>query len=406
MKVISIDIGTVNIKFVLLDICDEYGIMVEDFCIEPSAGVKYGSIIDVNSCSEMVAKGISNIIENNGDCNIDHYLVALNGKKINTVNGSAAIDFWSENGGENVKISEDIIEDIIEKIKDDNSSKGEILHIFPQEYVVDDHPPTKNPIDISGRKLKASAKLVIDESTHCENLNSVMLKCGIKNYIKVFAPVALSEAVVHGDERSGSIVLELGGGSCNLVIWYDGILREAFSIPLGSVHITQDIKIVLQTDILSAEKLKIDHGTVLYEPFDGDPDINIPSSGIKIDGKGIKLSYISGIIQSRFEEIFELMIEKIYKTGFQSKIDSPIILTGDAFLIKNSDKMIQEMLNAETKWGKLRGITKKGKDIPESFFIAIGAAKFAYSNNIIQEVESGETNNFFSKAKNWLKDLL
>ena len=404
MKVVSLDIGTVNIKTVLLDVCDEYGIRVEDFSIDPSAGVKYGSIIDVDTCAEMVKESISKVLDNNSDYEIDHYLVTLNGKKINTVHGEATIDFWSENGGENVKISQDIIDDILNRIKTDHRTKGKLLHLIPQEYVVDEHPATKNPLNMTGRKLKASAKLVIDESTHCEILDSVMGKCGIGNYHTIFAPIALSEAVVHGEEKNGSIVLELGGGSCNLAIWYEGILREAFSLPLGSNHITQDIKKVLQTDIVSAEDAKRNFGIVLYEAAKGEVVLDIPTN-IKSDGKGIELSYLSKIIEARFEEIFEIMIEKIYKTRYHSKIDSPIILTGESFLINNSDKKIQNMLNAGTKWGKLKSVSSNIKDIGESLYIAIGAVKYAHNNGLIFEEELAETG-FFTKVKGFLKDLL
>jgi len=234
----------------------------------------------------------------------------------------------------------------------------QVLHIVPQDYVVDKESGIHNPIGMSGRRLDGAYNVIIGRTASARNIEKCVKGVGLDVNELVLEPLASSLAVLTQEEKdSGVVLVDIGGGTSDVAIYFDGALRHTAVIPFGGDSITKDIKEGCAVLVKQAESLKIQFGEAVAEIADDDKVVNIPTQG-GWEEKEISFKRIALIIQSRMEEIIEVVQQHIAQTGLGDKLGSGIVLTGGGANLRNVAVLTREQTGLYVRIGKPESSSK------------------------------------------------
>ncbi|MFN8281487.1 MAG: cell division protein FtsA [Saprospiraceae bacterium] len=217
----------------------------------------------------------------------------------------------------------------------------QILHVIPQEYTVDQEEGIHDPIGMSGARLQSNFHIITGNTSAAQNIQRCVEKAGLQFQGMTLEPLASAEAVLSKEEKeAGVVMVDIGGGTTDVTIYYEGIIRYTSVIPLGSNMITKDIKAGCSTTQEYAEKLKVRFGSALAEEIVDNRIITIPGL-MGREPKEISEKNLARIIQARVEEIFDYVMWDIHRSGFENKLSAGIVLTGGGSLLKNMDMLAE-----------------------------------------------------------------
>ncbi|MCC6814962.1 MAG: cell division protein FtsA [Saprospiraceae bacterium] len=217
----------------------------------------------------------------------------------------------------------------------------QILHVIPQEFTVDQEEGIQDPIGMSGARLQSNFHIITGNTSAAQNIQRCMERAGLESTGMTLEPLASAESVLSKDEKeAGVVMVDIGGGTTDITIYYEGIIRYTSVIPLGSLNITKDIKSGCSTTLEYAEKLKVRFGCALADEIIDNRIITIPGL-MGREPKEISEKNLAKIIQARVDEIFDYVMWDIHRSGFENKLAAGIVLTGGGSLLKNIDLLAE-----------------------------------------------------------------
>ncbi len=226
-----------------------------------------------------------------------------------------------------------------------------IIHVIPQEYTIDNEQGISDPIGMSGVRLEANFHIITGQITASKNIYRCVEKAGLDVASLTLEPIASAEAILsHEEKEAGIALVDIGGGTTDLAIFHEGIIRHTAVIPFGGNVITKDIKEGCKVMLNQAEKLKVKFGSALAEEVYDNRIITIP--GLKgREPKEISEKNLARIIQARVEEIFDHVFWEIRRSGYERKLIGGIVLTGGGALLKDADKLVELHTGMSTRIG-------------------------------------------------------
>jgi cell division protein FtsA len=227
----------------------------------------------------------------------------------------------------------------------------EVLHVLPQQYVIDDQDGIRDPVGMAGVRLEAKVHIVTTAVTSAQNVVKCANRCGLSVADIVLEPLASAQAVLEDDEKElGVAVIDIGGGTCDLVVYAEGALVHSAVLPLGGSHITNDVATVLRTPLDSAEKIKKKYGVASRALVDDGSTMEVPSVG----GRGprvIPRAALAEIIEPRVEEIFEHIKKELMRSGFADGLAAGVVLTGGATALDGMCDVAEHVLGLPARRG-------------------------------------------------------
>jgi len=343
----AIDIGTTKIVAILGAVTSEGKLKVVGMEKTASKGVKRGVI----HCIEDTIGAISEVVirlQNNSKEKINQVYVGIAGQHIRSLK-HRQFKYIQNDIAEISKID---VEDILnENFRLPIEVGEQILHVIPQDYVVDKEAGIRNPIGMSGRRLDGNFNVIIGRTASARNIEKCVKEVGLNIEELVLEPLASSLAVLTDEEKEAGVVLvDIGGGTTDITVYFDGVLRHTAVIPFGGDIVTRDIKEGCSVLIKQAEALKIQFGESVAELASEDKVVTIPSIG-GWDPKEISFHTIAQIIQCRMEEIIDNVNFQIEITGLHEKIGAGIVFTGGGALLKNLDLLTKEQTGLDVRIG-------------------------------------------------------
>ncbi len=305
-----------------------------------SQGVKRGVVINIEETAAGIRRVMEKIFED-ADIKFDALFAGIAGQHIRSIKNTCSkyID-RIEN-----EISKDDLEDLnADMFKQKIGADEVIVHVIPQSYVVDNEPEIKNPVGMAGKKLDADFHIIIGQETAVQNIEKCVNRAGFEVVDLIFEPLAAAEAVLSEDEKEAGVALiDFGGGTTDLIVYYDGIIRHSAVIPFGGNVISNDIKEGCSILQRQAETLKIKFGSALGEMADENKVVSIPGiTGRK--PKEISFKNIAHIIQARMEEILEAVMMEIEQSNVADKLGAGIVITGGGAQMLH----LSELINLKT----------------------------------------------------------
>ncbi len=350
--VVGIDIGTRKVTVLIGAITDERKIEVIGIGTADSQGLRKGVVVNLDATSEAIRRA-QNEAELMAGVNISSAFIGVSGAHIKSFNSRGVVAV----SGKNRVISRDDMRRAIEQSKAVNIPPDrEILHVIPQEYVVDDQDGIKEPLGMYGIKLEVNVHIVTGAIMLVQNLRTCVERAGIQIEKLVLSPIASGLAVLTRDEMElGVGLIDIGAGTTEVAIHERGSLWYTSVIPLGGDNFTNDIAVGLRTAIPDAEKIKRKFGCVIAPPGDEQETIEVPSMGGR-KPRVLSRQLLAEIIQPRAEEIFRLVDNDIKRMGYEKSLNSGLVLTGGTALLEGLEEVAEEIFDLRVRRGGPVGV--------------------------------------------------
>lgn len=346
--VVGLDIGTTKICCIVGRKADHGKIEILGMGRADSLGVKRGMVFNIDQTVEAIRLAV-NEAESKASVEIGEVNVGIAGQHIKSM---------QHHGIYTRKISsEDTITQVdIDALIDDMYKLAmlpgeQIIHVLPQEYIVDGEMGIKQPIGTPGVRLEANFHIITGQTTAASNIKKCIEKAGLTMKDIILEPLASSEAVLSQEEKDAGVALvDIGGGTTDLAIFSDGIIRHTAVIPLGGNIITEDIKEGCNIIGKQAELLKVKFGSALASESQENEIVSIPGLRGR-DPKEISVKNLASIIQARLEEIIEYVYHEIKNSGYEKKLIGGIVLTGGGSQMKHITQLTEFITAINTRIG-------------------------------------------------------
>ncbi len=321
---VGLDIGTTKICAIVGEMTDD-GIDIIGIGSHPSKGLRKGVVVNIDATVASIKRAIEEA-EHMGGCEISTVYTGIAGGHIKAFSSHGVV------------------------------AVREVIHVLPQEFIVDDQDGIKEPVGMSGVRLEAKALIVTGAVSSAQNIIKCSQRTGLNVADIVLQPLASSLAVLSEDEKElGVCLVDVGGGTTDIAIFSNGSIAHTAVLALGGNHLTNDVAVGLRTPTHEAERIKKQSGCAMASMVNKEETIEVPSVG---GGQPRVLSrhILAEIIEPRVEEIFMLVQHEIQKCGMEELLASGVVITGGSTLLAGMTEMAEEVLGMPVRRGVPRGI--------------------------------------------------
>ena len=405
----GIDVGTTKIAVAIARINEDCKPTIMGVGTSPCEGLRRGVVVNLEKTVEAITNAV-NDAELMAGVEIGDAYVGIAGDHIKSLNSRGVIAVS--------RVDKTITERDIDRVIDAAKAirlpdEREIIHVIPQEFIVDNQDGIKNPLDISGVRLEAEIHIVTGAMTAINNVIKCVHRAGIGVKDIVLQPLASSYSVLNRDEKElGCALLDIGGGTTDLAVFNEEAIRYTSVIGLGGKNITSDIAIGLRTPIENAETIKVKYGCALRSMASKEETIEVPGPGER-EPRNVSLDILGTIIEPRMEELFSLAKHEIQNNEFSGLMGAGIILTGGASLLRGSAELAEQIFDMPVKIGYPRGFGGGLTDIINNpaYATVLGLILYGvdgldstgqYGRSDRSKVLKGIANNL----KRWFKDFM
>ena len=410
----GIDIGTTKIAVVIAE-WDKAENKIDILGVgeASSNGLKKGIVVNMNQTVASLTQALSTA-ERQADIEVDSAFVGITGDHIRGINYSGVITV--SKGSNRQPVGQEITQEDIQRVLDHAQSINlspdrRILHVLSREFKVDDRSGIKNPLGLAGHRLEAKVHLVTSAINVEKDLHTCLEKAGVEVMDFVLEPLASAHSVLDENERKlGVILIDIGGGTTDVIVYLEGGVMHAGTVPLGGSNITYDIAYGVQTTLEQAEELKCQYGSAKSPLADPEENINITGTNGR-ESKTISRKNLAAIIEPRMDEIFRLVKNEIRKSDYPGDYTFGIVLTGGGSQLEHVTDLAQEIFQQHIKVGQphLSGGVSEKVNNPR-YSTAVGLINYGrqnwseleYDNSInINSIFKRSFNRMGSFLKNW-----
>lgn len=400
----ALDIGTTKIGVIIAEI-NEYEELPKIIGVgnAPSIGLKKGVVVNIEKTVHSIEAAVEQA-ENMAGVEIDSVIVGIAGDHIRSINGRGVVAV----SGQDNEITENDIRRVIDAAKAVVLPiDREIIHILPQEYIVDEQRSIPDPLGMSGVRLEAEVHIVTGAVTSAQNIYRCVERAGFNVLDLVLQPLASSFSVLGDDEKElGVAVLDLGGGTTDVAMFFEGCIRHTGIVALGGGAVRNDLALCLRTPVEQAEAVKIQYGAALHSDAKGSDAVEIPGVGGR-PARKISQGLLVDIIQPRMEEILTIASNEMKKSEFANLMTAGVVLTGGGSLLKHLSELAEEIFDLPVKLGipvGFRGLV----DLVKSpiYATAVGLILYYLQNQdeILTMLDAQQKDDFgiIDRMKSWL----
>ncbi|NOY38117.1 MAG: cell division protein FtsA [Chlorobi bacterium] len=345
--VAAIDIGTTKIVCLVGKRNESGQIEILALSKAPSTGVKRGVVLNIEETVNALRSTVEEV-QKDSDLVFEDVYVGIAGQHIRSIQNRGYINRDSD---EHEIRKQDIVKLIDDMSKIPVDVGEEIVHVLPQNFIVDNETGVKNPVGMSGRRLEANFHIVIGKVASAKNIEKCINRIGLHVKDLILEPLASSEAVLTEDEKEAGVALvDIGGGTTDVAVYYDNIIRHTAVIPFGGNVITKDIKEGCFILNKYAEVLKTKYGSALGDFAPEDKVVTIPGISGR-EAKEISFKSLAYIIQSRMEEIIDIVMFEIENSGVADKLAAGIVLTGGGAKLKHLPQLFKFKTGLDVRVG-------------------------------------------------------
>ena len=401
--IVGLDIGTTKICAVVGEISGS-DINIIGIGTHPSIGLRKGVVINIESTVESIKKAVEEA-ELMAGCEISSVYAGVAGGHISGGNSRGIVAIKGS------EISQNDVERVIDAARAVAIPMDrEVIHVLPQEFIVDDESGIQNPVGMAGVRLEAKIHIVTGAVASAHNLVKCANRSGLDVSDIVLESLASGEAVLTDEEKQlGTALLDLGGGTTDLAIFSGKNIKHTFVLALGGNNLTNDIAVGLRAPQTEAEKIKKKYGTCLAQDVGNDETIEVPGLGGRKPRK-LPRQILGEILEPRMEEIFELIHREIFRAGMENIIPSGFVLTGGTALLSEVTEVAESIFHLPTRLGKPQGI-KGLVDVVNNPMYATGVGLVLYGarNKDAKKFRIRDKNIFnriMTRMKKWFHDVV
>jgi len=397
--VVGLDIGTTKICCVVGEVFEDR-VEVIGVGTVPSLGLKKGVVVNIESTVNSIRQAVA-LAEESAGCDLRsvYVYVGIAGNHIKGFNspGIVAVN--------NREIKQADIDEVIAAARTVKISENQrIIHVMPQEYMVDDHTGIQNPIGMAGVRLVTNVHIVTADIGAVHNLVTCCNKAGLQVAELVLESIASANAVLSKDEMElGVALIDIGGGTTDLAIFCDGTIRHTCEIGLGGHNLTNDLSVGLRTPLQEAERLKEDFGGAIASLIKPNLVVDVPTVGDR-EPRKVTQKVLVDILEARIAEILEMMNSEMIASGQKNKINGGIVLTGGTALLANIVELAEQIFDLPVRIGYPTGIMGKVEEL-HSPRCTTATGLVLFGRNKRNEMTRQETT-VIGRMREWIKKIM
>ncbi len=343
--IVGLDIGTSKVVAVVGEVDSEGSIEVVGIGSHPSRGMKKGVVVDIESTVNAIQRAVEEA-ELMAGCQIHSVYVGIAGSHIRSMNSHGIVAIRE---GEVVAADVERVLDAAQAVAIPADQK--VLHVLPQEYVIDNQGGIKEPLGMSGVRLEAKVHLVTCAVNAAQNIEKCIHRCGLEVDGIILEQLASSFSVVTADERDlGVCLVDIGGGTSDIAIFTDGAIRHTGVIPIAGDQVTSDIAMALRTPTQHAEEIKIRYACALTQLAGVDETIKVPSVGDR-PPRDLSRQSLAEVVEPRYDELFTLIQAEIRRSGYEELIPAGVLLTGGTSKMEGAVELAEEIFHMPVRVG-------------------------------------------------------
>lgn len=400
----GLDIGTSKIGVVIGEVLEEQDVQVLGVGVSPSEGLRQGVVINLDAAVQSIERAIHEA-ELTAGVKVGDVIVGIAGDHIRSVNSRGVVAVS--------RADHEITKGDVERVIDAAKAIAlpidrEVLHVLPQEFIVDNQTGIKNPVGISGVRLEAEVHIVTGAVTSAQNIVRSVRKAGLGVLGLVLEPLASSFAVLDKSEKDlGVALVDLGGGTTDIALFHDGVIRHTAVIGLGGQNVTNDVALGLRTPLEQAEEVKKKYGCGHMQLVSKRDNFPVPGIGGRA-AREVSKEVLTSIIQPRMEEIFSLAAKEIKRSDYGEILGAGVVLTGGGSLLEGCGILAEEVFGMPVKVGIPQGFAGLTSSASSPIF-STGVGLVLYA---AKEEEgklkgfAGEEAGLFSRIHQWMRRLV
>ena len=343
--IVGLDIGTSKVVAIVGEMTYDGRIEVIGLGSHPSRGLKRGVVVNIESTVQSIQRAVEEA-ELMADCRISEVYTGVAGSHIRSLNSSGMVAIKE---GE---VQQPDIDRVIETAKAIAiPNDQQILHILPQEFIIDGQDDVREPLGMSGVRLEVKVHIVTGAVSAVENIAKCVRRCGLQLNDIVLQPLASAAAVLNDDEKElGVCLMDIGGGTTDIAVFAGGAIRHTAVIPIAGDQVTNDIAMTLRTPTKEAEELKIRHGCALRQLADANDIVEVPGVGERSPRK-LSRPMLAEVIEPRIEELYTLVQSELRRSGFEELLSSGVVITGGTSMLQGMAELGEEVFHLPCRIG-------------------------------------------------------
>lgn len=349
--IVGLDIGTSKIVAIVGEVNAEDEIEIVGFGSHPSKGLKKGVVVNIESTVQSIQRAVEEA-ELMAGCQIHSVYAGIAGSHIRSLNSHGIVAIRDR------EVMQSDVDRVIDAARAYNIPGDQrILHVLPQEFVIDGQESIKEPIGMSGVRLEAKVHLVTGAESAAQNIVKCVRRCGLEVDDVILEQLASSYSVLTEDEKNlGVCIVDIGGGTTDIAVFLDGAIQHTAVIPIAGDQVTNDVAVALRTRTQDAEDIKIRYGCALQQLANPDETIEVPGIGDREPRKLSRMTLVD-VVQPRYEELLTLIQAELRRSGHEDLIAAGIVLTGGSSKMEGLVDLAEEIFNMPVRLGMPRHVT-------------------------------------------------
>lgn len=341
----GLDIGTSKIIALIGEVTADGAIEIIGIGRHPSRGLKRGVVVDIESTVTSIQRAVQEA-ELMAGCEVRTVYAGIAGSHIRSLNSHGIVAIRDK------EVSQVDVERVIDAAKAVAiPADQKILHVLPQEFIIDHQGSIREPIGMAGVRLETRVHIVTGSVSAAQNIVKCVRRCGLEATDVILEQLASSHAVLTEDEKDlGVCLIDIGGGTTDIAIFLEGAIQYTAVIPIAGDQVTNDIAMALRTPTKAAESIKISHACALPEMSNPNQMLEVASVNDR-PGRKISAKALSDIVAARYEELFSLVRDELRRSGFEDRMAAGIVLTGGASNIKGAIELAELCFETSVRKG-------------------------------------------------------
>jgi len=349
--IVALDIGTSKVVAIVGEVADSGEVEIIGIGTHPSRGLKKGVVVNIESTVQSIQRAVEEA-ELMAGCQIHSVYAGIAGSHIKSLNSHGIVAIRDK----------EVVSGDVERVIDAARAVAipadqKILHVLPQEFVIDTQEGIREPIGMSGVRLEARVHLVTGAVSAAQNIIKCVRRCGLEVDDIILEQLASSYAVLNDDEKElGVCLVDIGGGTTDIAVFTEGAIRHTAVIPIAGDQVTNDIAVALRTPTQYAEDIKIKYACALTQLANADETIEVPGVGDR-PARRLARQTLAEVVEPRYEELFTLIQAELRRSGFEDICAAGIVLTGGTSKMEGVVELAEEIFHMPVRIGVPQGIS-------------------------------------------------
>ena len=398
----ALDIGTSKVVALVGEISNDGSIEIIGIGRHPSRGLKRGVVVDIEATVNSIQRAVQEA-ELMAGCEVHTVYAGIAGSHIRSLNSHGIVAIRDQ---EVTRVDVERVLDAAKAVAIPADQR--ILHVLPQEFIIDNQGNIREPAGMAGVRLEARVHIVTGAVSAAQNIAKCVRRCGLEVNDIILEQLASSHAVLTDDEKElGVCMIDIGGGTTDIIVFVDGAIQYTAVIPIAGDQVTNDIAMALRTPTKAAEAIKIEHACALTGPADANEMIEVISMNDR-PGRKISARALAEVVSARYDELFSLVKSELHRSGFESRIAAGIVMTGGGSRVRGAIELAEICFETPVRHGsaqRVAGLVEATANpaLATGVGLLLHGYQQQYVNNYTSSVATLSATPVWDRMKEWFK---